>query len=406
MANAYSLQSRYDRPVRIPILQEEFRMRRFVISLTALSLISLAWAQEKSKDEAKKPEPLSRADQYKAIAKESQDAANEFLKAYRETNVKDEKAKALEGYRAAPKKLAPKMLELAKAKPDDETACDAAIWLVQNIQNENEGKQAIEIIRKHHMTSPKMATAVGAFGYALGNDAPAFLQDVFDKNPDKKVKAFTLRTMASKATDAAVDYTTAEKDIPVKAAAAEKLWARLQAEFGDVEWGQAKLGSMAKDELDMIKNLFPGSKSPDITGEDTEGKPMKLSDFKGKVVMLDFWGTWCGPCMQMVPHNVEVTKKYADKPFVLVGVNSDRDKEKLAKRMAEEKITYRSFWNGEEGAAGPISKDWKVQGWPTVVLIDHKGVIRRRFLGSPDTAAERKGLDQALETLIKEAEAK
>ncbi len=382
-------------------------MRRFVISLTALLLISLAWAQEKSKDEPKKSEPLGRAEQYKAYAKESQDAANEFLKAYRETKGKEEKTKALEGYRAAPKKLAPKMLELAKAKPDDETACDAAIWLVQNIQNENEGKQAVEIIRKHHLTSPKMATAVGTIGAALGNDAPAFLQEVFDKNPDKKVKAFTLHTMANNATDGAVDYTITEKEIAVKTAVAENLWARLQADFGDVEWNGLKFGNMAKGELEMMKTLFPGCKAPDISGEDTEGKPMKLSDFKGKVVMLDFWGTWCGPCMQMVPHNLEVSKKYAGKPFVLVGVNSDRDKEKLAKRIEEEKITYRSFWNGKEGGSqGEISKEWKVHGWPTVVLIDHKGVIRRRFIGCPDTAAEWKGLDQALETLIKEAETK
>ena len=87
--------------------------------------------------------------------------------------------------------------------------------------------------------------------------------------------------------------------------------------------------------------------------EDTEGKPIKLSDYKGKVVMLDFWGTWCGPCMQMVPHNVETAKKYEGKQFVIIGVNSDRDKEKLAERIKAEKITYRSFWNSDKGAGGP-----------------------------------------------------
>ena len=140
--------------------------------------------------------------------------------------------------------------------------------------------------------------------------------------------------------------------------------------------------------------------------EDTEGKPIKLSDYKGKVVMLDFWGTWCGPCMQMVPHNVETAKKYEGKQFVIIGVNSDRDKEKLAERIKAEKITYRSFWNSDKGAGGPISAEWKVQGWPTVILIDHKGVIRRRFLGSPDTKEEFHGLDTAVETLVKAAESK
>jgi thiol-disulfide isomerase/thioredoxin len=381
-------------------------MRCLISGVLALTLISFASSQDKSKDESKKPETGSRAEQFKSIEKESQETANELLKTYRQAKDKDEKAKALKDFQDSRKKFAPRMLELAKAKPEDDVACDAAIWLVRFIRNEGEGKEAIEIIRKHHLTNPKMASAAGSIRFALGDDAAPLLQRIFDLNPDKKAKAFALHALANLATGAAVDYLTSEKEIPIKAELAERLWGQLQREYGDIELGNTSFGEMAKDELYMIKNLFPGCKSPEILGEDTTGKPMKLSDYKGKVVMLDFWGTWCGPCMQMVPHNVEVAKKYADKPFVIVGVNSDTDKVKLAKRIEEEKITYRSFWNGQNGPGGPISKEWKVQAWPTIVLIDQKGVIRRRFLGSPDTEAEWKGLNQALETLIKDAEVK
>jgi hypothetical protein len=102
----------------------------------------------------------------------------------------------------------------------------------------------------------------------------------------------------------------------------------------------------------------------------------------------------------MYPHERSLVEKMKDKPFTLIGVNSDRDKEKLKKRMEEEKITWRSFWNGPKGTGGPISATWNVRGWPTLYVIDHKGVIRHKWLGSPGD----KVLDDALEELLKEAE--
>jgi hypothetical protein len=102
----------------------------------------------------------------------------------------------------------------------------------------------------------------------------------------------------------------------------------------------------------------------------------------------------------MYPHERSLVKKLADKPFALIGVNSDTDKEKLRKRMEEEQITWRSFWNGPEGTRGPISEAWNVQGWPTLYIIDHKGVIRHKYLGSPGD----KVLDEAIDKLIAEAE--
>jgi hypothetical protein len=101
----------------------------------------------------------------------------------------------------------------------------------------------------------------------------------------------------------------------------------------------------------------------------------------------------------MYPHERSLVSKLAGKPFVLLGVNSDRDREALKKTLVDEKITWRSFWNGGS-TGGPISNEWGVRGWPTLVLIDHKGVIRNRWEGSPGDAA----LDQAIEALVKEAE--
>lgn len=83
----------------------------------------------------------------------------------------------------------------------------------------------------------------------------------------------------------------------------------------------------------------------------------------------------------MYPHERSLVKELRDKPFVLIGVNSDRDKAKLAPRLKEERITWRSFWNGPLGTRGPISKAWNVSGWPTVYVIDHEGIIRHKGHG-------------------------
>jgi hypothetical protein len=100
----------------------------------------------------------------------------------------------------------------------------------------------------------------------------------------------------------------------------------------------------------------------------------------------------------MYPHERSLVKKLADKPFALLGVNSDPDKAELKKAMQKENITWRSFW--DVNTSGPIATRWAVQGWPTLYVIDAKGVIRHKHVGSPGD----KVLDDEIEKLLKEAE--
>jgi hypothetical protein len=102
----------------------------------------------------------------------------------------------------------------------------------------------------------------------------------------------------------------------------------------------------------------------------------------------------------MYPHERSLVKKMADKPFALIGVNSDRNLETLKPRLQEEQITWRSFWCGPQGTGGPIPHAWNVRGWPTLFVIDHKGVIRHKWVGSPGD----KVMDEAIEKLVAEAE--
>ena len=99
----------------------------------------------------------------------------------------------------------------------------------------------------------------------------------------------------------------------------------------------------------------------------------------------------------MYPHERSLVERMANRPFALIGVNSDRDKEKLKERMKEEEITWRSFWNGEQGTGGPISQKWNISGWPSMYIVDHKGIIRHKSVGSPGEETVDKWVDALVE---------
>ena len=79
----------------------------------------------------------------------------------------------------------------------------------------------------------------------------------------------------------------------------------------------------------------------------------------------------------MYPHERSLVEKYQDKPFVILGINSDASRETVTRVSIKEKLTWRSFWDGGS-TDGPIASKWNVTAWPTVYLIDHKGVIVRQ----------------------------
>ena len=103
----------------------------------------------------------------------------------------------------------------------------------------------------------------------------------------------------------------------------------------------------------------------------------------------------------MYPHERSLVKRLADKPFALVGINGDRDDDDALKEKNEkQEITWRSFKDKSSEDAHAISEKWTVQGWPTLYLVDHKGVIRRKWLGSPGDEV----LDKEIDELVTEAE--
>lgn len=156
---------------------------------------------------------------------------------------------------------------------------------------------------------------------------------------------------------------------------------------------------LAKKRLDTLTNRGVGQPAPEITGVDLDDHPMALTQYRGKVVLVSFWASWCAPCMAFMPHEKALTERLADKPFAIVGVNADIDEAAAARAVARHKMTWRSFKNAPP--AGPtIAAQWQVTSWPTFYLIDHQGVIRKRWNQTPPATAE---LDAAVDELIEQA---
>lgn len=97
----------------------------------------------------------------------------------------------------------------------------------------------------------------------------------------------------------------------------------------------------------------------------------------------------------MIPHERSLVERLKDKPFALIGVNSDKQKSYFKAEAAANGVTWRSFWNGERGTRGPISTRWGVTGWPTIYVLDHTGKIRF-------TGVRGKKMDEAVDKLLAE----
>lgn len=144
------------------------------------------------------------------------------------------------------------------------------------------------------------------------------------------------------------------------------------------------------------KSNYPqvGQPAPPLEGADADGKPLKLSDFRGKVVVVDFWATWCGPCCDLIPHEKELVQRMQGRPFVLLGISNDNEAKDLKSLVEKRQINWPNLF---DGYAGPQTKAWGVGQFPTMHVVDAKGVVR--YLDVEGSA-----LDSAVDKLVKEAE--
>ncbi|MCK7560067.1 AhpC/TSA family protein [Chitinophaga sedimenti] len=131
----------------------------------------------------------------------------------------------------------------------------------------------------------------------------------------------------------------------------------------------------------------------DFTQNDTKGKPVKLSSFRGKYVLVDFWASWCGPCRQENPNVVAAYNKYKDKNFTVLGVSLDEDRNDWLKAIAADKLQWTQV-SDLRGWQNKVAQQYGVRSIPANFLVDPQGKIVARNLRGMDLDAK---LDELLQ---------
>jgi peroxiredoxin len=362
---------------------------------------------------------------WEALKQEQESGDTDFATRYAAARTDAEK-QALEKARVTVLEgLAARALALAQAHPKDAAALDALEWALRCTGGGAGGKlgkvgaEAVELARRTLLTSPSLDRLVPWLAYHHTVESEKLLEMALKESPHRQVRGraghWLARTLAEAAEAArTIRQMPALLDDPrVKARAAnlkrlqsldadeagrraEELCQLLMKDYADVELSEVEkepLGEAAARALFALRNLALGKSAPEIEGKDLEGKMLKLSDYRGRVVVLIFCGHWCGPCRLMNPHMQALVKRHAGKPFALLEVSSDSDPEEWQRVMKKEGYTWQCWADG--GREGPIARRWNVTHWPTVYVLDARGVIRYKELRDEP-------LEKAVATLLAE----
>ncbi len=154
---------------------------------------------------------------------------------------------------------------------------------------------------------------------------------------------------------------------------------------------QGYFGNMLAKKIEESKIGKIGSEAIDFVQNDTSGTPVKLSSFRGKYVLIDFWASWCRPCRMENPTVVKAYNQYREKNFTVLGVSLDRSKDAWVKAIADDKLTWThvsdlKFWSNE------VAVKYKVESIPQNFLIDPNGKIIAKDLRGEQLLATLKGL--------------
>jgi outer membrane murein-binding lipoprotein Lpp len=267
------------------------RMKHFLLtSAVVLGAAALAGADEPKKTPPSKPAQKSVAEQIKAVEDALNDKRQELIKQYQAAKDQAEKDKVLQQFNDLKESSSKQYMEIVREHPEDAAAFQALHAL---LMSEKYGDEAVQLVLKHHLQHKEIGQICLTLGMSRSKGAEKLLRAVAEKGANDEARASAtlalgqlLKGNADQAGVAPAERTRlrkeAEKNLKI---VEEKYPAVTLSYFG-------KAGDKARTELFELHHLSVGMEVPDLQGEDLDGKTFKLSDYRGKVVFLDFWAHW------------------------------------------------------------------------------------------------------------------
>jgi len=280
--------------------------------------------------------------------------------------------------------FSPKLKALAEADKNGGQALRAMIWTLENcrfvrftnIANKQElYGWALDGLKTRFAGDPRIGAEIKGLielAYHYGPQAMTEVyQAVIDKGADDETKAWAMYAIAFTTQE---DYGNLRpRNITSLKADLEK--AKQIATKAVTQFPETRGAGEARRLLHELTELKVGAPVPEIEGKDAQGKPIKLSDFRGKVVVVDFWQKDCEHCVDMHKIARELLEKFKDKPLAWFGINADdAPSEELRKVLAAEDISWANVLDPSQ----TVCDAWNVDGYPTVYIVDHEGIIRYR----------------------------
>jgi thiol-disulfide isomerase/thioredoxin len=271
-------------------------------------------------------------------------------------------------------------LQVAKVNPTDDLGFMAISFCVYTAHRSNEaGRQtyatsALHLLERYYLNDMRLSRLTLSIARVGGKDGIALLGKVVEHSTQRTLRAEAAYWSAAERLMQVNDFTLPPAERSAIRADVTRLAKLVASEYGDVPVFGRPGAEQVKPILYALEHLAVGSVLPDVNAMRIGGGEERLSNYRGKVVLLDFWATWCVPCVASLPKVVKLRHELQGRPFEIITVSIDESPKAVQDFM--KKRMDLPFVNWHIGPQSEIYTTWGLQGVPTYFLLDKDGVIQ------------------------------